>query len=258
MIRILILGLTLVLLSGLHGEDANGYQPDLYTYLEGREIYTRQCQDCHGRRGKGDGPWTDGWTEHRPRNFRTGVFKFRTTPVGYLPTDEDLKRTILKGISGTAMPVFQGHLTERQLESVIAYIKCFSDRWDDGSCYTRPFELPEKPGWLVSREGKENHAARGKALFSLHCAACHGASGDGENAATKGLVDIWGFEIEPADLTREHYKSGDDLAAHYRTIALGLDGTPMVGFLKVLSEEEIWDLVSYLARVREEASVSRP
>lgn len=251
MIRILIPALIFALLSGLHGEEANGYQPDLYTYLEGREIYTRQCQDCHGRRGKGDGPWTDGWTANRPRNFRTGVFKFRTTPVGYLPTDEDLKRTIQQGISGTAMPVFKGHLTERQLDSVIAYIKCFSDRWEDRSCHTDSVELPEAPNWLRSEVERQDHLENGRLLFSRHCSACHGEEGDGKGAAATGLVDIWGFAIEPADLTREHYKSGDRAEAHFRTIALGLDGTPMAGFMEVLSEDDIWDLVAYLAGIRE-------
>ena len=39
----------------------------------------------------------------RPRDFRTGLFKFRSTPSGSLPTDDDLLRTVTQGVRWTGM-----------------------------------------------------------------------------------------------------------------------------------------------------------
>jgi len=50
--------------------------------------------------------------------------------------------------------------------------------------------------------------------------------------------------IRPADLTAPHHKSGDSPRDLYRTVATGLNGTPMAGFAGQLREEEIWELVA--------------
>ena len=236
------------------GQEEEKNASDLYAYLEGREIFKSQCSPCHGARGRGDGEWAEDWTKNRPRNFRTGVFKFRSTPMGFLPTDDDLKRTIQNGISGTAMPVFRGHLTDRQLAAVVVYVKSFSKRWDDPKARAKPVELPDKPDWLSSTKQRVSHEANGAKLFATHCVACHGPSGKGDGpAALAGLKDIWGFDITPADLSQDHYKSGDSVEAHFRTIALGLDGTPMAGFRPALKDVEIWDLVAFLSNLRAKA-----
>ena len=56
----------------------------------GQFIYERSCVSCHGPRGAGDGvaaPQLD----PRPRDFTRGMFKFRSTPSGTMPTLDDLK-----------------------------------------------------------------------------------------------------------------------------------------------------------------------
>jgi high-affinity iron transporter len=77
--------------------------------------------------------------------------------------------------------------------------------------------------------------ARGKALYSQNCAACHGAEGRGDGPAAKGL--------DPApsnfhDLERMAQRSAYGL---YNTISLGVDGTSMAPF-RQLSEEDRWAL----------------
>ncbi len=218
----------------------------LYLYFEGREVYQSQCMDCHGQTGKGDGPWSEDLTKDRPRNFRRGVFKFRSTPMGYLPTDSDLKRTIRSGVSGTAMPTFR-NLPYQKLEAVIAYIKTFSRAWKDSSKVGKAVELPSRPDWMRQPGAQVDS---GKALFALHCAACHGSQGQGDGPASKALVDVWGYPIQPANLNAPHYKSGRQPEDWFRTIAMGLDGTPMVGFRPTLTDEQIWDLVAYLSELK--------
>lgn len=198
----------------------------IYLYMEGRKIFSQSCVQCHGARGKGDGDWAVGWITHRPRNFRTGVFKYRTTPIGKLPTHDDLKRTISKGVSGTAMPTFEGALRDHEYDAVIEYLKSFSRRWKDPGNIAKPIKLPVKsPDWL----GEKSRVKSGKAIFDIHCVACHGPTGKGDGVGGKELKDLWGFPIHPADLTKGTYRSGTRLLDLYRTIATGLDGTPMVG-----------------------------
>lgn len=220
---------------------------DLHYYLKGRYIFQSQCEPCHGRSGKGDGPWSKDLKD-KPRNFRAGVFKFRTTPYGFLPTDDDLRRTIKNGIAGTAMPFFE-KLPDDDVTALIAYIKSLSRRWDDPALHAEPVPVPEIPAWLLRGEELPPRVKAGGELFKQTCVACHGETGRGDGPGSKGLVDVWGHPIVPADLGQRHHKSGKSMKDLYRTIAMGLDGTPMVGFLEPLGEEKIWDLVAYIKSI---------
>ena len=252
--------LAIVLLSGrpvVHGtdeEDEAKSESDadaeaasrlqMHYYFKGRHIFESQCVPCHGERGRGDGPWAEGLT-HKPRNFRSGVFKFRTTPYGKLPTDDDLRRTIRSGISGTAMPMFQ-KLSDSDVSGLIVYLKSFSRRWKDEELIADPLPLPDVPEWFRDSDAVVKRSKKGATKFTEICSACHGEKGKGDGPASKTLIDIWENPIIPADLTNEHHKSGDTPTDLYRTIATGLDGTPMVGFYETLSEHEIWNLVAFI------------
>jgi high-affinity iron transporter len=82
--------------------------------------------------------------------------------------------------------------------------------------------------------------SRGKTLYAAHCGACHGATGQGDGLAAKGL--------EPApsnfhDLERMAQRSVYGL---YNTITLGVDGTSMASF-KHLSEQDRWALAFFVS-----------
>ncbi|MEK7803108.1 MAG: c-type cytochrome [Deltaproteobacteria bacterium] len=72
---------------------------------KGELVYYKRCSFCHGLTGAGNGPAADQLIP-RPRDFTMGLYKFRTTNSGELPTDEDLFRVISRGIPGTAMQTF--------------------------------------------------------------------------------------------------------------------------------------------------------
>lgn len=229
---------------------------DLRMVLQGLFVYEKNCILCHGRRGGGDGEWAAA-VQDKPRDFRKGVFKFRTTPMGYLPTDADLRRTIRNGISGTIMPVF-AQLADRDVTAVIAYLKTLSPRWEDPNLQTVPVVLPTSPEWFFPQTKalattRNAHLARGRERYTATCVMCHGAEGKGDGPASRGLVDTWGHAIAPATLARTTYKSGSKPQDLYRTIAMGLDGTPMVGFGKAFGSEQIWELVAYVWEMNEEA-----
>ena len=59
------------------------------------------------------------------RDLTTGVYKYKTTPRGFLPTEGDLARMIFQGIPGTAMPKFP-HLSDQDLAVVAEHLKKLS------------------------------------------------------------------------------------------------------------------------------------
>ena len=77
---------------------------------EGAVVYATYCVGCHGPKGDGAGPATE-MLIVKPRDFTKGIFKFRSTPSGQLPTTGDLYRTITQGAYGTSMPAWIALLT---------------------------------------------------------------------------------------------------------------------------------------------------
>jgi putative copper resistance protein D len=79
---------------------------------------------------------------------------------------------------------------------------------------------------------------RGRGLFAVHCAPCHGPAGRGDGPAGAGLLQ------RPADLTASHtadHTSGD----LFWWITHGL-GLAMPAFGDQLSGTERWDLVNFV------------
>ena len=222
----------------------------LEVFMQGRLLFQKQCAPCHGVAGRGDGEWAkDAYP--RPRNFRTGLFKYRTTPLGFLPTQLDLERTLKQGVSGTMMPTFK-EMPERDLKAVLAYVKGFSSRWKDAANYAEAIPIPEPPEWWADVEKRREQADQARRVFAQRCAVCHGPEGRGDgSAAQAGLVDAWGQRIHPADLRQAHPRSGPRPQDLFRTIALGLDGTPMAGHLSTLGETGVWDLVALIEQFQE-------
>ena len=69
---------------------------------EGRGLFRALCANCHGVTGDGRGKDASAQMPY-PRDYRMGIFKFKSTPRGDKPTKEDLARVIRNGIAGTNM-----------------------------------------------------------------------------------------------------------------------------------------------------------
>ena len=89
-------------------------------------LFREHCVHCHGTTGNGLGP-TATFLNPYPRDFRLGVFKFKSTPFGRKPTRTDLRRIIREGIMGTSMPSF-GLLKEDEIEALVDYVIYLSVR----------------------------------------------------------------------------------------------------------------------------------
>ncbi len=87
---------------------------------EGRGLYRKHCVVCHGVTGNGRGSTASVQVPY-PRDYRMGVFKFKSTPRGVKPTREDLAKLIRGGISGTAMKPIPG-LTEEDVQALVDYV----------------------------------------------------------------------------------------------------------------------------------------
>lgn len=204
----------------------------------GKEVFEAHCVGCHGERGNGAGPAaTFLWP--LPRDFTAGVFKFRTTPSGTLPTDGDLVRTITRGVRWTAMPTWH-EVGEKERLAVVTYLKTLSRRWKEDATEA-PLVIPPAP------RATPQLLVEGKALYErAKCAECHGETGKGDGPSAGTLKDDFERPIQPADFTRGELKAGATVADVYRTMTTGLDGTPMPSFADAMTDAERWAISYYV------------
>ena len=228
-------------------------QPAVPLAAEGARVYARYCVGCHGERGDGRGPAAP-MLLVKPRDFTQGVFKFRSTASGSLPTDEDLYRIITRGVYRTSMPEWS-LLSERERIALVAYVKGFYPPWTERGSGT-PIVVPPAPSWLGSPES----VARGRELYALlECSACHGAGGRGDGPSAGTLQpDVWGNPQKPFDFTKGRLKSGPTPEDVYRTFMTGLNGTAMPSYYDIFADPDgeniragdAWNLVSYILSLR--------
>jgi mono/diheme cytochrome c family protein len=214
------------------------------TLKEGKAVYGRYCLSCHGPEGDGNG-YAAQHLDPRPRNFTTGLFKWRSTPSGEIPRDEDLLRTVSNGLWGTAMPSWQA-LSPAERRAVIAYVKTFSPRFEREKP-SAPLVIPPSPP--VTRQTIEAGAG---VYQSMGCAQCHGAKGHGDGQASLSIKDDWNRPLRVYDLTSGHLKCGNKPEDVYRVFMTGLNGTPMPSFAETLKPEEAWSLVHFILSIRQE------
>jgi mono/diheme cytochrome c family protein len=89
-------------------------------------LYRLHCVHCHGITGDGRGP-TARFLDPYPRDYRKGVFKFKSTYASAKPTNDDLVRILHNGIPGTSMPSFS-LLPATEVESLVEYVKYLAIR----------------------------------------------------------------------------------------------------------------------------------
>lgn len=190
----------------------------------GRTVYQKVCEECHGSKGRGDGRKAREMG-FAPRNFTLGAFKCRCTPSGQPPTDEDLYRSVTRGLPGTPMAAHDKDLTEQERRTVVQFVKTLSPKFgarNPPACEPLPNPPPPSTGLV----------AEGRQLYRLmQCAKCHGVGGHGDGPAAATLKDDWGRPIAPYDFVEfRDFKCGNDDRDLYRTLITGMTGSPMPSF----------------------------
>ena len=201
-------------------------------------LYRRHCAHCHGISGDGAGP-TAAFLNPYPRDYRQGLFKFKSTVRSAKPTTDDMRRILHEGIAGTAMPSFL-LLNDDEIDALVEYVKYLSIRgqteqmllikvFDEGdpidlktvkltelvseyvvpivepwnAAETQVIVPPDRPP-IDTPELLAASIAKGAELFrgkDAQCAKCHGptALGDGSEEL---LFDDWNKVKQFADLAK--------------------------------------------------------
>jgi cytochrome c oxidase cbb3-type subunit 2/cytochrome c oxidase cbb3-type subunit I/II len=122
----------------------------------GAEVFARNCTGCHGKEGRGDGP---AWVAllPRPRDLTTARF-----------SDEALSEVLWKGVRGSSMHGWHD-LPSNDLRGLVAFVRSLGDS-----------------GEATALAGSEKEQAQG--LFTKNCAACHGASGEGNTQSASSMA----------------------------------------------------------------------
>lgn len=230
----------------------------------GRFAYDRYCAGCHGAKGDGQGPAAK-FLNPKPRDFTAGKFKFTSVASGELPRDEDIFRTITRGLHGTSMPAWH-LLPEHQRWALVAYLKTFSPRWREEPPGTQ-IPIPEDP-YRGSADDIRKAIKEGEKLYHTLtvCWQCHPgyvapekmeAWARESNQPFSGVrpnwyqsvvkEDGWGQPLKPTDFKHDRIRTGIEMNNLFRVIAGGIGGTAMPTWKNTVKDEQIW-AVAYFVR----------
>jgi mono/diheme cytochrome c family protein len=217
--------------------------PDLGTEAQresGRNLYVKNCAQCHGEKGDGAGYATPHLFP-RPRDFTQGRFKVRTTPNGALPTHQDLVNIIRRGMPYTSMPAWP-QLADQEVSDLAYYIKTFHADFASPERVAQPVELPSAPG--VTDDSIE----LGKKLYvETGCVKCHGMLGRADGPSASTLTDELGQPIRAANLAQSWtFRGGSTREDIFRTMSTGFNGTPMPSFSDSLTVEQRWAITDFI------------
>ena len=89
-------------------------------------------------------------------------------------------------------------------------------------------------------KASKGNPAKGKKVFEMTCASCHGMKGLGDGPAGMAL------NPKPRNFAHDKFKFGTTVAALTHTVETGSAGTAMVGWKGTLKPDQIADVVAYI------------
>ncbi|NNJ70728.1 MAG: c-type cytochrome [Kiritimatiellales bacterium] len=213
---------------------------------EGEKLYETYCVACHGEELNGKGS-VSAMLDPYPRNLSKYQFV-----VAY---EDRFKNSILHGVDGTAMPAWKNVLSDKEIDTLIEFIKEKSLANAPRNFKRIDARLP-KPGdpERLDYKGKgellmAGDPAEGYEAFQKHCTSCHGklANGKGPNA----------YLLEhplPRNLISKEFLNQASVTDErlYQSILLGVAGAPMPAF-DHLSDQTILDIIAFIRSNTEES-----
>lgn len=103
-----------------------------------------------------------------------------------------------------------------------------------------PDDVASVPNPIAADEESQSIGAE---LYAVHCAVCHGDTGEGDGPAASSL------EKPPADLHESHIQGLTD-GAVFHIITHGKPDSPMPAWEDTLTEAQRWQVVNFLQIIR--------
>ncbi|MDV6028582.1 MAG: c-type cytochrome [Phycisphaera sp. RhM] len=156
---------------------------------EGSGLYRKHCVTCHGVTGNGRGD-SSAILDPYPRDYRHGIFKFKSTKRGSKPVREDLARAIRDGIAGTAMKKIP-ELSEADIQALVDYVIYLSIRGElertliDDAIFELDLEGGDR---IIDRQLGETLAAGGREQIEKQIEAWEKA-GEPEDTPAAALAE---------------------------------------------------------------------
>ena len=206
-----------------HGQpDRNAEELAPSEVLDFATLYPENCAACHGENGRAG-----------------AAIALADSVYLALADDRSLRNVIANGVRGTAMPAFAqsagGLLTDQQIDVITQQIRA---RWSKPGILDRA----NPPGYAAKSAGDP---ARGQIVYKTYCESCHGPDGRGgpkgssiTNDSFLALVSDQG--LRTAIIVGRPELGAPDWRGNVRA--------------KPMSDQEVTDIVAWLASRRVEAS----
>ncbi|RMG34940.1 MAG: DUF302 domain-containing protein [Gammaproteobacteria bacterium] len=157
-------------------------------------------------------------------------------------SDDYLFKTIRLGRPGRIMPAFE-ELSDAQVEAIVRFLRVRTG--------SKPAEYDPAP--------LGGDAARGKALYQKHCVACHAEDGLGAGKGTGvSVARKRSFLVMPAAIANPGFQRAASDAMIRQIITHGRPASGMPTFGKILSQQEITDVVAYVRELGKRVSPPEP
>lgn len=261
------------------------------SFQDSADLYRLECMHCHGVEGIGDGstaPFLEPRPRnYQPGIFKWTALKDKAHPrredlyniirdgayTSAMPNFRRFSRAQIHGLVDMVRLLSIRGETERLL--VLGFhedgsgdlltsdliIDTYRDVWEK---WDRASES------LITYEGEvpmptEESIALGRELYmdtnKGNCSSCHGDQGYGDGASAwdgvddegkpKRIIDDWGFDIQPRNLTSGIFRGGRRPIDIYRRVTAGINGTPMPAAPDTLTEDDRWAIVHYVLSLSE-------
>jgi mono/diheme cytochrome c family protein len=184
----------------------------------GKVVYETMCWSCHGFAGRGDGPAVVAGSVARPRDLTATSLTGATV------------RQLQADFQAAAADPEGSHPHMQNVLSIID-IDAFSAALEYLPALTYP---PEIPGSAIA----------GRGVYLVRCQGCHGPTGRGDGPGADVL------EVRPADFTQDTLLAARNFEGAFQKIRTGgggVHGSSMPAWGVMLTEGDVWDLVSYIS-----------
>ncbi|HIJ83574.1 MAG: c-type cytochrome [Magnetococcales bacterium] len=215
----------------------------------GRKLYAENCSVCHGDNGE-TAVWAQSGLTPPPRNFTTAAARKELTY-------DRMVFSVRYGRPETAMPPWNGRLSEAQIHAVVKYIR-EAIMFKDGDAMVE--KSKDKDGHKDGQHGAHNHEQAmdpaamsepmpqglqgnpewGKRFYQANCAVCHGKDGDGRGPRSDFI------DPKPRNFRHSASQHKYNRPHLFEAVAQGEMRTEMPAWNKVITPQEIANVSEYV------------